>query len=84
MRDQLSNVKDTYLSVISQRTNEIMKVLTLFSAIMLPLTFIAGVYGMNFEYIPELASHYGYFAVLSAMGAIAFGMVVWFRRRKWL
>jgi len=83
-RDQLSNVKDTYLSVVSQRTNEIMKVLTLFSAIMLPLTFIAGVYGMNFEYIPELASHYGYFAVLGAMGIIAAGMVVWFRRRKWL
>lgn len=84
LRDQLSNVKDTYLSVISQRTNEIMKVLTLFSAIMLPLTFIAGVYGMNFEYIPELASHYGYFAVLGAMGVIATGMVFWFRRRKWL
>ena len=83
-RDQLSNVKDTYLSVISQRTNEIMKVLTLFSAIMLPLTFIAGVYGMNFEYIPELSSHYGYFAVLAAMVVVAAGMVVWFRRRKWL
>lgn len=83
-RDQLSNVKDTYLSVISQRTNEIMKVLTLFSAIMLPLTFIAGVYGMNFEYIPELSSHYGYFAVLGAMVVVAAGMVVWFRRRKWL
>ena len=84
LRDQLSNVKDTYLSVISQRTNEIMKVLTLFSAIMLPLTFIAGVYGMNFEYIPELASRYGYFAVLGAMGVIAMGMVFWFRRRRWL
>lgn len=84
LRDQLSNVKDTYLSVISQRTNEIMKVLTLFSAIMLPLTFIAGVYGMNFEYIPELSSHYGYFAVLGAMVVVAFAMVVWFRRRKWL
>lgn len=83
-RDQLSNVKDTYLSVISQRTNEIMKVLTLFSAIMLPLTFIAGVYGMNFEYIPELSSHYGYFTVLAAMVVVAAGMVVWFRRRKWL
>ncbi len=83
-RDQLSNVKDTYLSVISQRTNEIMKVLTLFSAIMLPLTFIAGVYGMNFEYIPELATHYGYFAVLGAMAVVAAGMVIWFRRRKWL
>ena len=83
-RDQLSNVKDTYLSVISQRTNEIMKVLTLFSAIMLPLTFIAGVYGMNFEHMPELSSHYGYFLVLAGMAVIAVTMVAWFRRRKWL
>jgi magnesium transporter len=82
-RDQLLNVKDTYLSVISQRTNEIMKVLTLFSAIMLPLTFIAGVYGMNFENMPELSSRHGYFAVLGAMGAVATAMVIWFRRRKW-
>jgi len=83
-RDQLSNVKDTYLSVISQRTNEIMKVLTLFSAIMLPLTFIAGVYGMNFEHMPELSSRYGYFAVLTGMVSVAVGMALWFRRRKWL
>jgi magnesium transporter len=83
-RDQLSNVKDTYLSVVSQRTNEIMKVLTLFSAIMLPLTFIAGIYGMNFENMPELRSHYGYFAVLLTMVVVAVGMVAWFRSRKWL
>ncbi|MEO7795851.1 MAG: magnesium/cobalt transporter CorA [Thermoanaerobaculia bacterium] len=83
-RDQLSNVKDTYLSVVSQRTNEIMKVLTLFSAIMLPLTFIAGVYGMNFENMPELRSPNGYFAVLGTMVVVAIGMVAWFRRRKWL
>jgi len=82
-RDQLLNVKDTYLSVISQRTNEIMKVLTLFSAILLPLTFIAGVYGMNFEHMPELTSPYGYFGVLGVMGVVAATMVVWFRRRKW-
>ncbi len=83
-RDQLSNVKDTYLSVVSQRTNEIMKVLTLFSAIMLPLTFIAGVYGMNFEHMPELSAPYGYFVVLGSMGAVAVAMALWFRRRKWL
>ena len=82
-RDQLLNVKDTYLSVISQRTNEIMKVLTLFSAIMLPLTFIAGIYGMNFEHMPELSSRYGYFVVLGAMAVVAAAMVVWFRRRNW-
>ncbi|MEO8275076.1 MAG: magnesium/cobalt transporter CorA [Thermoanaerobaculia bacterium] len=83
-RDQLSNVKDTYLSVVSQRTNEIMKVLTLFSAIMLPLTFIAGVYGMNFEHMPELSSQDGYFIVLGVMAAVAIGMTIWFRRRRWL
>mgnify|MGYP001564471791 CR=1 FL=1 len=83
LRDQLANVKDTYLSVVSQRTNEIMKVLTLFSAIMLPLTFIAGVYGMNFEHMPELPTRYGYFAVLGVMTAVGVGMVLWFRRRGW-
>ena len=83
-RDQLGNVKDTYLSVVSQRTNDIMKVLTLFSAVMLPLTFIAGVYGMNFEHMPELATRYGYFVVLGVMAAVGTGMVLWFRRRRWL
>ncbi len=83
-RDQLGNVKDTYLSVVSQRTNDIMKVLTLFSAVMLPLTFIAGVYGMNFEHMPELATRYGYFVVLGVMAAVGTGMVLWFKRRRWL
>ncbi len=82
-RDQLANVKDTYLSVVSQRTNDIMKVLTLFSAVMLPLTFIAGVYGMNFEHMPELGTRYGYFVVLGVMAAVGIGMVGWFRRRGW-
>jgi magnesium transporter len=83
-RDQLANVKDTYLSVVSQRTNEIMKVLTLFSAIMLPLTFIAGVYGMNFEHMPELATKHGYFVVLGAMLVVAVGMFWLFRRKDWI
>jgi magnesium transporter len=83
-RDQLANVKDTYLSVISQRTNEIMKVLTLFSAVMLPLTFIAGVYGMNFEHMPELSTKYGYFFVLGVMVAVGVGMIWLFRRKHWI
>jgi magnesium transporter len=83
-RDQLANVKDTYLSVVSQRTNEIMKVLTLFSAIMLPLTFIAGVYGMNFEHMPELATKYGYFAVLGLMAVVAAALFYFFRRKRWI
>lgn len=83
-RDLLVNVKDTYLSVMSQRTNEVMRVLTVFSAIVLPLSLIAGVYGMNFDNMPELHSHWGYFAVLGAMVTLAAGMILWFRRRGWL
>ena len=83
-REALGNAKDTYLSVVSQRTNDIMKVLTLFSAILLPLTFIAGVYGMNFENMPELHSRYGYFAVLGIMVSVGVGLVAWFRHKRWL
>ena len=83
-RDMLSNLKDTYLSVVAQRTNEIMRVLTVFSAIILPLTFIAGVYGMNFENMPELHTRHGYFVVLGVMVALAGGMLGWFRKRGWL
>ncbi|MCB9378931.1 MAG: magnesium/cobalt transporter CorA [Holophagales bacterium] len=83
-RDLLVNVKDTYLSVISQKTNDVMRVLTVFSAIVLPLSLIAGVYGMNFENMPELHSKWGYFVVIGAMVAIAGSMIAWFRRRDWL
>jgi magnesium transporter len=83
-RDQLANVKDTYLSVVSQKTNEIMKVLTLFSAIMLPLTFIAGVYGMNFEHMPELGSRFGYPGALALMALVAAGLFLYFRRKRWI
>jgi magnesium transporter len=61
-----------------------MKVLTLFSAILLPLTFIAGVYGMNFDNMPELHSRYGYFATLTTMIVVAVGLLTWFRRKRWL
>jgi magnesium transporter len=83
-RDQLVSVKDTYLSVVGQRTNDVMKVLTMFSAVLLPLTFIAGIYGMNFEHMPELASRWGYFTVLGVMGVTAAAIVLFFRRRGWL
>ena len=83
-RDLLTNVKDTYLSVIAQKTNDIMRVLTVFSAIILPLTFIVGVYGMNFEHMPELAWPWAYPALLGAMALIAVGMLAWFRRKGWL
>ena len=64
--------------------NEIMKVLTIFSAIMLPLTFIAGVYGMNFDNMPELHSRYGYFATIMVMLVVAGGMLWFFWSRGWL
>lgn len=82
-RDLLASTKETYLSVLGQRTNEVMKVLTLFSAILLPLSVIAGVYGMNFENMPELATRWGYFAVLALMAGVAGGLILWFRRRGW-
>jgi magnesium transporter len=83
-RDLIGGALDAYLSVISNRMNEIMKVLTIFSAVMLPLTFIAGVYGMNFDDIPELHTRYGYFVVWIVMITIACGMLLFFWRRGWI
>ena len=83
-RDLISGALEAYLSVVSNRLNEIMKVLTIFSAIMLPLTFIAGVYGMNFDNMPELHSRYGYFTVLVLMIVVAIGMLRFFWRRGWI
>ncbi len=83
-RDLISGSLEAYLSVVSNRLNEIMKVLTIFSAIMLPLTFIAGIYGMNFENMPELHSRYGYYAVWVIMIVVAIGMLLFFRKRGWI
>ncbi|MCA1579344.1 MAG: magnesium/cobalt transporter CorA [Acidobacteria bacterium] len=83
-RDLISGSLEAYLSVVSNRMNEIMKVLTIFSAIMLPLTFIAGVYGMNFDNMPELRSRYGYYGTLGVMFVVAVGMLIFFWRRGWL
>ena len=83
-RDLISGALEAYLSVVSNRMNEIMKVLTIFSAIMLPLTFIAGVYGMNFEHMPELQTTYGYFVVWGIMIFVAVGMLGLFWMRGWI
>ena len=83
-RDTASNLADLYLSAVSQRTNDVMMVLTLMASIFIPLTFIAGIYGMNFERMPELGHPWGYPVALGVMAAVAVGMVVWFRRRGWL
>jgi magnesium transporter len=83
-RDLISGMLDIYLSSISYRLNEVMKVLTIISTLFIPLTFIAGVYGMNFENMPELKWEYGYFAVWGIMGIITIGMLRYFRAKKWL
>jgi magnesium transporter len=83
-RDLISGSLEAYLSVVSNRLNEIMKVLTIFSAVMLPLTFIAGVYGMNFDNMPELHSRYGYYATWILMTAVAVAMLLFFWRRGWI
>lgn len=83
-REIVSGAMDAYISMQSHRMNEIMKVLTLISTIMLPLTFIAGVYGMNFEVMPELHYRYGYFIAVGAMLATAIVFFMFFRRRGWI
>jgi len=83
-RDLIGGALEAYLSVVSNRMNEIMKVLTIFSAIMLPLTFIAGLYGMNFDNLPELHWAYSYFVVLAIMLVVAVGMLIFFWKRGWI
>ncbi|GAB5557760.1 MAG: magnesium/cobalt transporter CorA [Schleiferiaceae bacterium] len=77
-------LKDVYLNTVSLKMNQIMQVLTIMSTIFIPLTFIAGIYGMNFEYMPELHAKHGYFWVLGIMVVMVVGMVFFFRRKKWL
>ena len=83
-RDMLSGMMDIYLSSLSIRLNEVMKVLTIIATIFMPLSFIVGIYGMNFHYMPELGWRWGYPVVLLVMTAIAVGMLVYFRRKKWI
>jgi magnesium transporter len=84
LRDMLSGMLDIYLSSISNRMNEVMKVLTIFASIFIPLTFIAGVYGMNFTYMPELSWRWGYPAVWLVMLGVGLVMLWYFRRKRWL
>ena len=83
-RDMLTGIHDTYLSSISNRMNEVMKVLTIIATIFIPLTFIAGVYGMNFKNMPELGWRWGYLSVWILIAITAVLMVLLFRRKKWL
>ncbi len=83
LREMISGMMDLHLSSLSNRMNEIMKVLTIIAAIFIPLTFIAGIYGMNFEHMPELRFRYGYYGVLGVMAVAALAMLIYFRRKKW-
>ena len=83
-RDMVSGMLDIYLSSISNRTNAVMKVLTIIATIFIPLTFVAGVYGMNFKYMPELEWKWGYLVVWMVMAIISLGMLIYFKRKRWL
>lgn len=83
-RDVLSGMLDLYLSTVSNRMNEVMKVLTIIATIFIPLTFVAGIYGMNFQFMPELGWHWSYPLVWLVMVTVAVLMVLFFRRKRWL
>ena len=82
--EEVNSLLSIQLALASHRTNEVVRVLTVFSVFFLPLTFIVGIYGMNFEFMPELRTRWGYPAVILAMGVVTFSIYAWFRRRGWL
>jgi len=83
-RDTVSGLQDLYMSAVGNRMNEIMKVLTIMASIFIPLTFIAGIYGMNFEKMPELHWKYGYWFTWLIMIVVAASLLIYFRRKKWI
>ena len=83
-RDVLNSALDVYISTVSNKTNEIMKVLTMIATIMMPLTLISGIYGMNFKHMPILEWEYGFFSIFAIMVLIGLSMLIWFRRKEWL
>jgi magnesium transporter len=83
VRDLADGVLNTYLSSVNNRMNEVMKTLSVVASVILPLTFIASIYGMNFDNMPELGWEYGYFGVLAIMAALAVALIAFFRTRQW-
>jgi magnesium transporter len=83
-RDILSDQLNIYHTTISSKLNDVMKFLTIFSVIFIPLTFIAGIYGTNFDVVPELHYEYSYFIMWGVMVVVAVVMLIYFKRRKWL
>jgi magnesium transporter len=84
VRDNIAATRDAYLSVINNRLSETMRVLTVIATVMMPLTLISGIFGMNFTRIPGLDTAYGFWGTLGAMGVLGTAMLVWFRRREWI
>ncbi|GAA4327845.1 magnesium/cobalt transporter CorA [Mucilaginibacter gynuensis] len=84
LSENTNHLLNIYFNVSSQRTNETVRILTVFSVFFMPLTFIVGIYGMNFEFMPELHHHLGYPAVLALMAVITIAIYFWFRRKGWL
>ena len=82
-KDLTSSLMDIHINTMNTKMNEVMKLLTIITTIFIPLSFIAGIYGMNFDIMPELRWQYGYLTVLIAMGAVSAGMLFYFKRRKW-
>jgi magnesium transporter len=82
--EDVNNLLSIQLALASHRTNEVVRVLTVFSVFFLPLTFIVGIYGMNFQYMPELRERWGYPAAMAGMGLVTLVIYLWFRRRGWL
>ncbi|MBS1582588.1 MAG: magnesium/cobalt transporter CorA [Bacteroidetes bacterium] len=83
-RDMLSNLENTYHAAQNARMGQVMKLLTVISTIFIPLTFIVGIYGMNFDHMPELHWKHGYFMVMAFMSGVTVSMLIWFRRKRWL
>jgi len=83
-RDMLSGILDIYLTSVNNRLNEVMKLLTVITTIFIPISFIAGVYGMNFRFMPETEWRWAYFAVIGLMAAIGLSMFAYFKRKRWI
>ncbi|MCA9820082.1 MAG: magnesium and cobalt transport protein CorA, partial [Nitrosarchaeum sp.] len=84
LRDVIGGMVDTYLSSVSNKMNEVMKTLTVIASIFIPITFIAGIYGTNFSYVPELEWEGSYFVMIGVMVIIVLVMISWFRRKNWI
>lgn len=84
VNENVNNILNLYINLTSQKTNEVMRILTVFSVFFMPLTFIVGIYGMNFHYMPELEMKVGYPAIMMIMGIVTLVIYLWFRRKGWM